>query len=157
MFFLQFFSLYSLFPLFGLQRNCQYALHGLCVQTLDANQDGTVLEACRLPGVLKRMHVFDPKSPRTYLRHAVVGFRETIYTMNDSLVGFLNATSEETFGSLTMRGLNALNIRLYYGHPDIFDEHWVTTHGGLSKASPNIHLSEDVTTGCYACKTRERG
>lgn len=38
-------------------------------------------------------------------------------------------------------------VRLHYGHPDVFDKIFSMTRGGVSKASRGINLSEDVYAG----------
>lgn len=40
--------------------------------------------------------------------------------------------------------------RFHYGHPDVWDKLWVMTRGGISKASRNLHVSEDVFGGFNA-------
>ena len=37
-----------------------------------------------------------------------------------------------------------LDVRLHYGHPDVLDKLHFLTRGGASKASKEIHLSEDI-------------
>ena len=38
-------------------------------------------------------------------------------------------------------------IRMHYGHPDVFDRLWFITRGGISKASKTINISEDIYAG----------
>ena len=40
-----------------------------------------------------------------------------------------------------------LDMRLHYGHPDLLDKVHFLTRGGVSKASKEINLSEDVFAG----------
>ena len=39
---------------------------------------------------------------------------------------------------------NPLNIRMQYGHLDVFDCLWFLARGGMSKASRVINISEDI-------------
>ena len=58
------------------------------------------------------------------------------------------ARSEYAFGTLFQGTIaNILKTRLHYGHPDFVDTFWVLNNGGMSKASPNINLSEDAFLG----------
>lgn len=41
----------------------------------------------------------------------------------------------------------APRIRFHYGHPDVFDRIFHITRGGMSKASRNVNLSEDIFAG----------
>lgn len=82
------------------------------------------------------------------VRYRVVGFREYIYTGVGGGSAEQMSNAETTFGTIFQRTLaNPLNARLHYGHPDFFDAFWVINRGMLSKASPNINLSEDVFAG----------
>lgn len=38
-------------------------------------------------------------------------------------------------------------VRFHYGHPDVFDRIFHITRGGMSKASRNVNLSEDIFAG----------
>ena len=42
---------------------------------------------------------------------------------------------------------NHLKIRMHYGHLDVFDRLWFLVHGGMSKASRVINISEDIFAG----------
>ncbi|KAF0888709.1 hypothetical protein E2562_016749 [Oryza meyeriana var. granulata] len=42
---------------------------------------------------------------------------------------------------------NPLKVRFHYGHPDVFDRIFHITRGGISKASCDINLSEDIFAG----------
>ncbi len=39
------------------------------------------------------------------------------------------------------------NVRLHYGHPDVFDKLATMTRGGVSKATRGLHVSEDLMGG----------
>ena len=55
---------------------------------------------------------------------------------------------ERYFGTFFQRVLAApLDVRFHYGHPDLLDKLHFLTRGGVSKASKEINLSEDVFAG----------
>ena len=56
--------------------------------------------------------------------------------------------TEYAFGTIFQQTIaNRLGVRLHYGHPDFVDTFWVLNNGGMSKASPDINLSEDAFLG----------
>ena len=58
------------------------------------------------------------------------------------------ALSEQVFGTIIQRFLaKPLHVRFHYGHPDVWDLGWVRGQGGVSKASRQLHLSEDIFGG----------
>ena len=58
------------------------------------------------------------------------------------------ALQEGCFVTITQRVLwQPLQVRLHYGHPDVFDKIFSMTRGGVSKASRGINLSEDIYAG----------
>ena len=58
------------------------------------------------------------------------------------------AMQERYFGTFFQRVLAApLDVRFHYGHPDLLDKLHFLTRGGVSKASKEINLSEDVFAG----------
>ena len=64
-----------------------------------------------------------------------------------SLASYM-ALQEGCFVTLTQRVLwKPLQVRLHYGHPDVFDKVFSMTRGGVSKASRGINLSEDIYAG----------
>lgn len=42
---------------------------------------------------------------------------------------------------------DGFRVRFHYGHPDVFDRIFHITRGGMSKASKNVNLSEDIFAG----------
>jgi hypothetical protein len=52
-----------------------------------------------------------------------------------------------SFVTIVQRVLSYTGVRLHYGHPDIFDGYWCRFHVGLSKASVDVNLSEDIFFG----------
>merc|ERR1712054_204391 len=114
---------------------------GRYLQAIDMNQDGYFEEALKMRNLLDE---FDHG-------HAIVGFREHIFTGSVSSVANYMALQELSFVSLGQRVLtNPLQIRQHYGHPDLFDKLFVMTEGSMSKASKGINLSEDVFAGYNA-------
>ena len=58
------------------------------------------------------------------------------------------AMQERYFGTWYQRVLSKpLDVRFHYGHPDLMDKLHFLTRGGVSKASKEINLSEDVFAG----------
>ena len=105
------------------------------------NQDGYFEEAFKMRNLLQE---FDEG-------HAILGFREHIFTGSVSSVANYMALQETSFVTLGQRVLaNPLSIRQHYGHPDLFDKFFTMTEGGMSKASRGINLSEDVFAGFNA-------
>ena len=55
---------------------------------------------------------------------------------------------ERYFGTMFQRVLDQpLDVRFHYGHPDLMDKLHFLSHGGVSKASKEVNLSEDVFAG----------
>ncbi|GIL75226.1 hypothetical protein Vretimale_7896 [Volvox reticuliferus] len=80
---------------------------------------------------------------------ALVGFREWIFSDKAGALGRFAAATEYAFGTITQRTLtHPARIRLHYGHPDLFNKMFVMTRGGISKATRQLHLTEDVFCGC---------
>lgn len=114
---------------------------GRYLQAIDMNQDGYFEEALKMRNLLEEFNN----------NHAIVGFREHIFTGSVSSVANYMALQELSFVTLGQRVLNRpLRIRQHYGHPDLFDKLFVMTEGGMSKASRGINLSEDVFAGFNA-------
>ena len=66
-------------------------------------------------------------------------------------------TQERYFGTFFQRILSEpLGVRFHYGHPDLLDKIHFLTRGGVSSASKQINLSEDVFAG-YKTVHQERG
>ena len=80
---------------------------------------------------------------------AIVGFREWIFSEKSGALGRFAAATEFAFGTITQRTLtHPARIRLHYGHPDLFNKMFTMTRGGISKATRQLHLTEDVFCGC---------
>ena len=93
---------------------------------------------------------FYPTIPRAKAEASkrIMGFREHIYSDEQSSLGKVTAGAEYAFGTIFQSSIaNVLATRLHYGHPDFVDAFWILTSGGMSKASPNINLSEDAFLG----------
>ena len=120
---------------------------GEALQTIDMNQCGYFEEALKMRNLLCefKAHPDRPQAP------TIVGFREHIFTGTSkqlsSLASYM-ALQEGCFVTLTQRVLwDPLQVRLHYGHPDVFDKIFSMTRGGVSKASKGINLSEDIYAG----------
>ena len=111
---------------------------GMYVQTIDMNQDAHLAEALKLRNVLAQF------TGNTRL----VGFPEQMITDRSGSVASFAALSEQVFGTIVQRFMaKPLNVRFHYGHPDVWDLTWVRGNGGVSKASKQLHLSEDIFGG----------
>ena len=111
---------------------------GMYVQTIDMNQD------CQLAEALKARNVLAQFTGKTRL----VGFPEQMITDQSGSVASFAALSEQVFGTIVQRYMaKPLCVRFHYGHPDVWDYTWVRGQGGVSKASRQLHLSEDIFGG----------
>ena len=111
---------------------------GLYLQTIDMNQD------CQLAEALKMRNALASFTGATRL----VGFPEQVITDRSGSVASFAALSEQVFGTIIQRFLaKPLHVRFHYGHPDVWDLGWVRGQGGVSKASRQLHLSEDIFGG----------
>ena len=111
---------------------------GLYVQTIDMNQD------CQLAEALKMRNALCAFAGDTRL----VGFPEQVITDRSGSVAAFAALSEQVFGTIVQRFMaKPLNVRFHYGHPDVWDLSWIKGQGGVSKASRQLHLSEDIFGG----------
>jgi 1,3-beta-glucan synthase len=78
----------------------------------------------------------------------LVGFPEQVITDRSGSVASFAALSEQVFGTIVQRFMaKPLNVRFHYGHPDVWDLVWIKGNGGVSKASRQLHLSEDIFGG----------
>ena len=122
------------------QNHAMIFTRGECVQTIDMNQCGYLEEAFKMRNLLHE-----------FTRHpgaSIVGFREHIFTGALSSLASYMALQEGCFVTITQRVLwQPLEVRLHYGHPDVFDKIFSMTRGGVSKASRGINLSEDIYAG----------
>ena len=126
------------------QLNALRVASGHVLQVLDANMDFVMLEGLKVPAVLSLFYSADDRSESNY---HIVGFQEHVYTGELSSVGQVMANTEYAFGTIFQHTLaNDLGVRLHYGHPDFVDTFWVLNNGGMSKASPDINLSEDAVS-----------
>jgi callose synthase len=57
---------------------------------------------------------------------------------------------EYLFGVMWQRLMAKLQVRLHYGHPDIFNKIFMMTRGGTAKASQIVNVSEDIFAGFVA-------
>ena len=111
---------------------------GMYVQTIDMNQDAHLAEGLKLRNVLVQF-VGNTR---------LVGFPEQMLTDRSGSVASFAALSEQVFGTIVQRFMaKPLNVRFHYGHPDVWDLTWVRGQGGLSKATKQLHLSEDIFGG----------
>jgi hypothetical protein len=85
-----------------------------------------------------------PQDESEQPKYLLVGCPERIYTGGTTHVAALMAAQESAFATIVQRVLRYSAARLHYGHPDQFDAYWLRGQVGLSKASPEINLSEDV-------------
>ena len=123
-----------------------FARHPL-LQAVDMNQSLSFEEALKA-------HLFhtslQPSSPAASLasRFVLAGCGELIYSMSVGAVGRFMALQDTSFVMLGQRVLGYTAVRLHYGHPDVFDGLSVRGGIGMSKASPQLNLSEDLFFGC---------
>ncbi|KAG2500666.1 hypothetical protein HYH03_001432 [Edaphochlamys debaryana] len=148
------------------------------LQAIDMNQDNVLAETlkCRnlvtelLPSTKGAFHLFADDDDEVQITKktiasemlyvmrmrqvactytAIVGFREWIFSDKSGALGRFAAATEYAFGTITQRTLtHPARIRLHYGHPDMFNKMFVMTRGGMSKATRQLHLTEDVFCGC---------
>jgi len=132
--------------------NALRAVSGHIIQVSDANMDSWIGEGYKVPWITRRFMDGKPSERGVGNRInplcRIIGFREYIFTGPMGMVGEAMASAEFVFGTLFQRVLtDPLDVRMHYGHPDFFDAFWVLSRGTLSKASPNINLSEDIFAG----------
>ena len=129
-----------------------FARHPL-LQAVDMNQDLSFEEALKA-------HLFhaalQPASPASSLasRFMLAGCGESIYSATVGAVGRFMALQDTSFVMLGQRVLGYTAVRLHYGHPDVFDGLSVRGAIGMSKASAQLNLSEDLF---YGFDMMERG
>ena len=131
------------------QLNALRCVSGHVLQVLDMNMDFFPSEALKVPQMLRNFYPDGaPEERQKGPKLNILGFREHVYTGVESSCGQVMANAEYAFGTIFQSALaNALGVRLHYGHPDFVDVAYVLTHGGMSKASPDINLSEDAFLG----------
>lgn len=132
---------------------------GEYVQVIDANQDNYLEECLKIRSVLGEFESFTVSNADPYGQNhrehskspvAILGAREYIYSENIGLLGDNAAGKEQTFGTLSGRGLAQIGGKLHYGHPDFLNAIFMTTRGGVSKAQKGLHLNEDIYAGMTA-------
>ena len=127
---------------------------GAKLMILDMNQDGYFEEALKLRNLLQEFNGGGggggsgggtPDQPPV----TIVGFPEHIFTQSSGFVtAIYMAMQERYFGTFYQRVLSEpLGVRFHYGHPDLLDKVHFLTRGGVSSASKQINLSEDVFAG----------
>jgi len=117
---------------------------GEAIQTIDMNQEHYLEEAFKMRNLLEE---FDSKKhglrPPT-----ILGVREHVFTGSVSSLAWFMSLQERSFVTLGQRVLaKPLKVRMHYGHPDVFHRTFHITRGGISKASKQINLSEDIFAG----------
>lgn len=78
----------------------------------------------------------------------LVGFKEWIFSERAGAMGSFAAATEFTFGTVLQRVMTYPGAaRFHYGHPDVWNKLFSMSKGGISKATRNLHVSEDVFGG----------
>lgn len=109
------------------------------MQTIDMNQDLALSDAFKIPIVARKVSHNDVR---------ILGYREKVFTDRLGAVANYMAATEFAFVTLLQRVLaGPLEVRMHYGHPDLFDKIFTITRGSVSKACPIIHLNEDIFAG----------
>jgi len=122
---------------------------GDAVQTIDMNQDNYFEESLKMRNLLEEFNAYHGIRKPT-----ILGVRENIFTGSVSSLAWFMSAQETSFVTLGQRVMaNPLRVRMHYGHPDVFDRFWFLTRGGVSKASKEINLSEDIFAG-FNCTLR---
>jgi callose synthase len=120
---------------------------GEMLQAIDMNQEGYIEEGFKMRNLLQEFDRNDGDDKPT----CIVGFREHVFTGGLSSAANCMALQEGCFVTLGQRVLsNPLQMRLHYGHPDVFDKLFFLSRGGVSKAAKGINLSEDIFAGFNA-------
>ncbi|GIL73021.1 hypothetical protein Vretifemale_3258, partial [Volvox reticuliferus] len=146
---------------------------GEALQTIDMNQDNALAEALKMRNLLRELApepaprrlqaiASHPRGSTSSEHHrqtiaartarevpvALVGFREWIFSDVSGALGTFAAACELAFGTIVQRTMSYPGrVRLHYGHPDVFNKMHIMTRGGLSKATRQLHISEDVFGG----------
>eukprot|EP00658_Telonema_sp_P-2_P083187 TRINITY_DN8943_c0_g1_i8.p1 TRINITY_DN8943_c0_g1~~TRINITY_DN8943_c0_g1_i8.p1 ORF type:complete len:2058 (+),score=512.22 TRINITY_DN8943_c0_g1_i8:149-6322(+) len=142
---------------FGKPENQNHAMiftRGEYLQTIDMNQDWSFHECLKVRNLLQEFsedHATDGLGAP-----AIAGFRENIFTLNMTSMGSFMALQDTTFVTINQRMLYSLDVRMHYGHPDVFDKFFTMSSGGVSKASKPTNLSEDIFSGFNATMRGER-
>ncbi|KAH9717606.1 callose synthase 5 [Citrus sinensis] len=116
---------------------------GEALQAIDMNQDNYLEEAFKMRNLLEEFNEDHGVRPPT-----ILGVREHIFTGSVSSLAWFMSNQETSFVTIGQRVLaRPLKVRFHYGHPDVFDRIFHITRGGMSKASRNVNLSEDIFAG----------
>ncbi|XP_031263321.1 callose synthase 5 isoform X2 [Pistacia vera] len=116
---------------------------GEALQAIDMNQDNYLEEAFKMRNLLEEFNEDHGVRPPT-----ILGVREHIFTGSVSSLAWFMSNQETSFVTIGQRVLaRPLKVRFHYGHPDVFDRIFHITRGGMSKASKNVNLSEDIFAG----------
>lgn len=121
---------------------------GQILQTLDMNQDGYFEEGLKMRNLLEEFTAdLGPEGVESKHDHQVriVGFPEHQFSDTLSAVAEFSALTEFTFATLIQRSLaSPFDVRMHYGHPDLFDRVFHVTRGGISKPMKFLCVSEDI-------------
>ncbi|KAJ9527498.1 hypothetical protein QJQ45_025772 [Haematococcus lacustris] len=143
------------------------------LQTIDMNQDNCLAEAFKMRNMLGELEpevnnaraVTAPlallpnasgrdmqralvKKRRAEKPTAIVGFCEDIFSDKAGALGSFAAAAEFAFGTIVQRTMDTPgNVRMHYGHPDLMNKLHIITRGGPSKATRQLHISEDIFGG----------
>ncbi|XP_024386165.1 callose synthase 9 isoform X3 [Physcomitrium patens] len=118
---------------------------GEALQTIDMNQEHYLEETFKMRNLLEE---FNESRRYGHRNPTILGVREHVFTGSVSSLAWFMSLQERSFVTLGQRVLaNPLKVRMHYGHPDVFDRIFHITRGGISKASKQINLSEDIFAG----------
>merc|ERR1719160_1136765 len=117
------------------------------------NQEGYFEEALKLRNLLEEFIPGSRTGGHKPGPVTIVGFPEHIFTQSSGFVtAIYMAVQERYFGTFFQRVLAApLDVRMHYGHPDLLDKVHFLSRGGVSKASKEVNLSEDVFAAYKTC------
>eukprot|EP01043_Picozoa_sp_COSAG02_P033361 COSAG02_NODE_2272_length_9263_cov_212.913902_4_plen_1294_part_00 len=121
---------------------------GQYLQTLDMNQDGYFEEGLKMRNLLEEFTT-DLGDEGVESKHdhqvRIIGFPEHQFSDTLSAVAEFSALTEFTFATLIQRSLaSPFDVRMHYGHPDLFDRVFHVTRGGISKPMKFLCVSEDI-------------
>mmetsp|Transcript_7771 Transcript_7771/g.23366 ORF Transcript_7771/g.23366 Transcript_7771/m.23366 type:complete len:731 (-) Transcript_7771:730-2922(-) len=148
--------------------------HGEALQAIDMNQDNNLAEAIKIRNLLcelqpaahrgapdvskslnndsslmaSKMEKLMIKVRKAETPTALIGCREWIFSEKAGALGLFAASAEFAFSTIIQRTMDhPAHVRLHYGHPDMFNKLYCMTRGGLSKATRQLHISEDIFAG----------
>eukprot|EP00656_Telonema_subtile_P053047 TRINITY_DN755_c0_g2_i12.p1 TRINITY_DN755_c0_g2~~TRINITY_DN755_c0_g2_i12.p1 ORF type:complete len:2229 (+),score=428.66 TRINITY_DN755_c0_g2_i12:164-6850(+) len=129
------------------QNHAMIFTRGEYLQTIDMNQDWNFHECLKMRNLLQE---FSKDREEGMAPPVIAGFRENIFTIGLSSIGTFMALQDTSFVTINQRMLYTLDVRMHYGHPDVFDKLFTMSSGGVSKASKGVNLSEDIFAGFNA-------